>query len=304
MYLKHFGFNELPFSLTPDTGFFFETASHGEALNTLHAALRLGEGFIKVTAEIGLGKTLLCRLLLRQLDDRFVTAYVPDPLLSPHSLRVALAEELSVDFDRNGTDEQLLRGIQQQLVANSTAGRQTVLLIDEAHQLATDTLESVRLLTNLETEKSKLLQVVIIGQPELDRRLEQPQLRQLRQRISFDCTLKPLGLADTAVYIAHRLSRAGNPPAPQFCERAVKQIFNASRGTPRLINMLCHKSLLAAYGSGEPNVLASHAKRAVADSRATLGLSGSGHSGWREWHLVPRSLRFLRTGSFATGRMQ
>ncbi|MEL7450340.1 MAG: AAA family ATPase [Pseudomonadota bacterium] len=291
MYLTHFGFSELPFSLTPDTDFFFESASHAEALNTLHAALRLGEGFIKVTAEIGLGKTLLCRLLLRQLDDGFVTAYVPDPLLSPRSLRVALAEELSLAVDNDNTDAQLLGAIQRQLLGNAANGRRTVLVIDEAHQLASETLESIRLLTNLETEKAKLLQVVVVGQPELDRRLCEPALRQLRQRISFDCTLQPLNLADTATYIAHRLARAGDGETPAITPEAVAAVYKASRGTPRLINMLCHKALLAAWGTGVRRVHETHARRAIADSQAAVREAGASRLPWRPWALLPRALR-------------
>ena len=270
MYLSHFRLQEYPFSLTPDTAFFFETAAHRDALNVLHAALRIGEGFIKVTAEIGLGKTLLCRLLLRELDDSFVTAYIPDPLLSPHSLRVALAEELGVSPRQFKTDERLLRGIQKTLLANAKRGQRTVLLIDEAHQLEPKTLESVRLLTNLETEKSKLLQVVIVGQPELDRRLQQPGLRQLRQRISFECTLAPLTEVDTRVYVAHRMALAG-APEPVFSDAALHGIYAATRGTPRLINLICHKALLAAFGGGGNSVLPTHVKRAVADSKLALG---------------------------------
>lgn len=280
MYLTHFGLKEFPFSLTPDTAFFFESAAHRDALNVLHAALRFGEGFIKVTAEIGLGKTLLCRLLLRQLDAGFTTAYVPDPLLSPHSLRVALAEELSVSPRLFGTDEQLLRGIQKKLLGIAKRGRRTVLLIDEAHQLAPKTLESVRLLTNLETEKAKLLQVVIIGQPELDRRLLQPCLRQLRQRISFECTLEPLSAVDTGVYVAHRMARAGAAKAAVFSDAAIRKIYAATGGTPRLINLLCHKSLLAAYGGGGATVQPIHVKRAIVDSPLALGGPIPGKSSW------------------------
>lgn len=280
MYLDHFGLTEYPFSLTPDTEFFFESASHRDALNTLHAALRLGEGFNKVTAEIGLGKTLLCRLLLRELDESFVTAYVPDPLLSPHSLRFALARELAVATPDHCSDEQLLRAITERLLSIAQGGRRTVLLIDEAHQLPRDTLESVRLLTNLETEKSKLLQVVIIGQPELDRRLREPGLRQLRQRIGFDCTLQPLTAADTATYIEHRTALARASRGDLFATGAVERIFRASRGTPRLINMLCHKALLAAFGSGARQVGSVHARRAIADSAAALGASRGGERRW------------------------
>ena len=287
MYLEHFGLNEYPFSLTPDTDFFFESAGHRDALNTLHAALRLGEGFNKVTAEIGLGKTLLCRLLLRELDDSFVTAYVPDPLLSPRSLRAALARELSIEGDDDWQDERLLHAIQSRLVDIAKHGRRTVLLIDEAHELPRETLESVRLLTNLETEKSKLLQVVIIGQPELDRRLGEPGLRQLRQRIGFACTLQPLTASDTATYIGHRASRAGARAAPLFSAAAVAHIFRASRGTPRLVNLLCHKSLLVAFGNGAAQVSVTHARRAASDSLAALGsLRGQQPRWWRFGRLL------------------
>lgn len=296
MYLSHFELREFPFSLTPDTDFFFESAAHRAALNTLHAALRIGEGFIKVTAEIGLGKTLLCRLLLRELDEHYVTAYIPDPLLSPHSLRVALAEELRVSPKLFKTDEQLLRGIQRKLLNSAASGKRAVLLIDEAHQLEFKTLESVRLLTNLETEKAKLLQVVIIGQPELDRRLMEPSLRQLRQRITFDCTLGPLSAEDAGVYIEHRLAKAGARSPFLFSPGAVRAIYRASGGTPRLINMLCHKALLAAYGGGGTTVQTRHAKRAVADSRLAIGTAagrtrrwwpfGPGRASWRGGRLA------------------
>ncbi|NND60643.1 MAG: AAA family ATPase, partial [Gammaproteobacteria bacterium] len=178
MYLEHFGFRELPFSLTPDTEFFFGSAHHRDVLNVLRVALRSGEGFIVVSAEIGLGKTLLCRLLLRELDDEFTTAFIPDPQLSPRALRIALAEELGVNLRSSWTEEQVLRHVQRELMSQARSGRKVLLLLDEAHQLPPQTLESVRLLTNLETEKSKLLQVVLFGQPELDRRLLHPTLRQ------------------------------------------------------------------------------------------------------------------------------
>lgn len=270
MYLEHFGFREFPFSLTPDTDYFFANGAHRDVLNVLHLALRSGEGFIAVTAEVGLGKTLLCRLMLRELDGQFTTAYIPDPQLSPRALRVALAEELGLGVAPHSTDEQMLRSIQKHLLAEAAAGRRVVLLLDEAHQLSQATLEAVRLLTNLETEKTKLLQVVLFGQPELDRRLDQPALRQLRQRIGFHCTLEPLGREAAAVYVAHRARVAGSAAEPLFSTRALGAIHSASRGTPRVINMLCHKALMAAFGSGARTVDASHARRAIADTRYAM----------------------------------
>ncbi len=280
MYLDHFGLDEYPFSLTPDTDFFFESASHREALNTLLAALRFGEGFCKVTAEIGLGKTLLCRLLLRELDDAFVTAWVPDPLLSPHALRAALAHEPDVPLGPHRGEDALLRGIQNRLISIARNGQRAVVVIDEAHQLPAETLESVRLLTNLETEKAKLLQVVIIGQPELDRRLARPQMRQLRQRVSFACNLRPLDADDIGVYVAHRLARAGAVDQDLFSNAALRRILRASRGTPRIVNMLCHKALLAAWGAGTQRIEGVHARRAIADSPSATGTVRAALGAW------------------------
>ncbi len=283
MYLEHFGLREYPFSLTPDTDFFVPSPSHRDVLNVLQVALRSGEGFVAVSAEIGLGKTLLCRLLLRELDDNFATAYVPDPQLSPRALRVALAEELGLDVDDAWTDEQLLRRVQAFLLEQAAAGRRVVLLLDEAHQLPPQTLESVRLLTNLETEKFKLLQVVLFGQPELDRRLSQQTLRQLRQRIGFHCTVAPLDRDATAIYIAHRVQVAGCTIDPLFSRSAVNAIHAGSGGTPRVINTLCHKSLMAAFGRGDFVVDAVHARRAVADSMAMTGRPGPGWIRLARW---------------------
>lgn len=277
MYLEHFGFREYPFSLTPDTEYFYDSSCHSDVLNVLQVALRCGEGFIAVTAEVGLGKTLLCRLLLRELDDGFTTAYIPDPQLSPRALRIALADELKIDLDEGWTDDQLLRRIQRHLITESDAGRSVVLLLDEAHQLSPSTLEAVRLLTNLETEKFKLLQVVMFGQPELDRRLTHPSLRQLKQRIGFHCTLTPLDRNATATYVQHRLEIAGSGVTQHFCSSAIDAIYKASGGTPRLINMLCHKALMAAFGRGDYVIELQHVSRAIADSsHAVLSPASSG----------------------------
>lgn len=270
MYLDHFKLREFPFSLTPDTDFWFDTAGHRDAMNVLCATLRAGEGFIKITAEIGLGKTLLCRKLLRELDGQFLTAYVPDPQLTPNGLRHALADELGVPAARNCPADKLLKMIRDRLLSLATQGIRVVLIIDEAHQLPGETLEGLRLLTNLETEKFKLLQVVIVGQPELDRRLSQPQMRQLKQRISFTCTLSSMSVAVVADYIAHRLRVADCQSGLQFDDAAIQQICMASRGTPRIINVLCHKALMVAYGRGEQRVSGLHVERAINDTESVF----------------------------------
>ncbi len=267
MYLKHFGLREFPFNLTPDTGFFFRYGSHQEAYNVLLVALRTGEGFIKVTGEVGTGKTLLCRLLLNTIGDEFVTAYIPNPCLTSSALHMALADELGIEYPRNIGQHRLLKQISDRLIDLSAAGKRVAMLIDEAQTLPTNTLEALRLLTNLETEKAKLLQVVLFGQPELDQRLENANLRQLRQRITFSHQLAPIELHGLEGYIAHRLNVAGYQEGPPlFSGRCLAALSRASRGIPRLINILCHKTLLAAYGRGDVVVQPAHVRMAVNDT--------------------------------------
>ena len=268
MYEAHFGFRNLPFGLTPDTRFYFSEASHQEALNTLLVALRSGEGFLKVTGEIGLGKTQLCRQLLNALGDGFVAAYVPNPVLTPRAMFQAVAEELGFKVFPATTRERLLKAVEQRLLDNAVAGKRTVLIVDEAQALSDDTLEAVRLLTNLETETSKLLQVVLFGQPELDQRLAQPQLRQLRQRITYSHRLRPLNPTEFRSYIRHRLEIAGGGSPDLFSASALNVLYRASRGTPRLINILCNKALLAAFGPGDSSIERAHALAAVQDTES------------------------------------
>lgn len=265
MYEAHFGFRHAPFGLTPDTRFFFAQASHQEALNTLLVALRSGEGFLKVTGEIGLGKTLLCRQLLNGVGSEFVAAYVPNPAVSPRGLLQTVAQELHCIDDPNATTERLMQAINAQLLANARNQKRTVLIVDEAQALSDETLEAIRLLTNLETETYKLMQVVLFGQPELDHRLKQPGLRQLLQRITFSHRLRPLTRGQFDAYIAHRVEVAG-VHGPLFDRPALGLLYRASGGTPRLINILCHKSLLAAFGPGRHRVGRSEALAAIGDT--------------------------------------
>ena len=266
MYLEHFGFERSPFTITPDTSFFLDHGSHREAMNVLLLALQSGEGFIKVTGEVGTGKTLLCRRLLNTLDDNFVSAYIPNPALSPVALRMALAEELDIEFARNTGQHRLLQRISQRLIELHAAGKQVVLLLDEAQSIPDESMEALRLLTNLETEQDKLLQVVLFGQPELDQRLQQVHLRQLRQRILFNYTLQPLDRATLEVYLNHRLLIAGYRGAPLFTRGALKQLHRSSRGIPRLANILCHKALLSAFGRGDHLIKPLHIRQAAADT--------------------------------------
>jgi len=271
MYLQHFGLREPPFTLTPDTDFFFNHGSHQEALNVLLVALQSGEGFIKVTGEVGTGKTLICRQLLKLLDDNYVTAYIPNPFLNPTALRMALAEELCIEFARNIGQHRLLKLITDRLLELNSQGKQVVLLLDEAQAMPDESLEALRLLTNMETEKRKLLQVVLFGQPELDTRLAQRKLRQLRQRIVFSYQLHPLQRRVLDDYVQHRLLVAGYQRSALFSRGALKQLHRARRGIPRLVNLLCHKALMAAYGSGTTQVKRMHLLHAARDTEDVVG---------------------------------
>ncbi len=287
MYREYFKLREYPFSLTPDTDFWFNTAGHRDAMNVLCASLRAGEGFIKVTAEIGLGKTLLCRQLLKELYGQFVTAYIPDPQLSPHGLRSALADEIRVGTPNRYARDELTTLIRNRLLSLAKHRTRVVLIIDEAHQLPDVTLEALRLLTNLETEKFKLLQVVVVGQPELDRRLAQQTMRQLKQRISFSCTLSPMSVDATGGYIFHRIRVADCGSGLRFEDSAVRRVCKASQGIPRLINVLCHKSLMVAYGRGEQTITRAHVELAIADTETVLQSSS-----WRSPIAMMRAMLF------------
>src|SRR3990172_1397209 len=267
MYRKHYRLQELPFTITPDTSFFFAHTSHQEALNTLLVAVRSGEGFIKVVGEVGTGKTLLCRKFLDELDRHdFVTAYIPNPYLQPMTLLLAIADELQLPYDADSTQHQMLKLLTRHLVDNYADRKRVVVCLDEAQAMPLETLESLRLLTNLETGRRKLLQVVLFGQPELDARLSEPSVRQLKQRITFACVLRPFVREETEFYLAHRLGVAGYRGPRLFSRAAVGRLHRAARGTPRLINILAHKAMLAAFGEGEPAAVVRHVRLAIADT--------------------------------------
>ncbi len=268
MYQSHFGLEEPPFGITPDTSFAYAAASHQAALNTLLVAVKNGEGFIKITGEVGTGKTLLCRRFLSMLDDSYASAYIPNPYLEPRTLLLALAEELKVELPREADQHQLLKGLTQALLEFSRAGKSVVLCLDEAQAMPIETLEAMRLLTNLETEKRKLLQVVMLGQPELDDKLAQKSVRQLRQRITFQYCLGTLQRDELEYYLAHRLRVAGYLGSRLFATSAARALHRASGGTPRLVNVIAHKAMLLAYGEGLTQVNARHVSAAASDTPA------------------------------------
>jgi MSHA biogenesis protein MshM len=276
MYLEHFAMREMPFSITPDTSFFYCYGSYQEALNVLLVAVRSGEGFIKISGEVGTGKTLLCRKLLNSLDENFVTAYLPNPCLTPAGMRMALADELGVNYARNMGQHRILKLISDRLIELNAAGKRVVLLLDEAQALPDDSMEALRLLTNLETEKSKLLQVVLFGQPELDDRLASTKLRQLRQRITFSYELGCIDREGIPGYLAHRLLVAGYHGKTLFGTEAIDALHRISRGVPRLINVLAHKAMMAAYGQGALSISRAHINLAAEDTEGVLPLPAGG----------------------------
>lgn len=287
MYLEQFGLREFPFSLTPDTSFFFACSNYQEALNTLLVAARSGEGFIKIVGEVGNGKTLLCRKFLTTLNNdknsttaigtqdensashvttKFITAYIPNPYLEPRSLLLALAGEFRIDLDSSVDQHQLLKELTFALLNFAREGKRVLVCLDEAQAMPLESLEVLRLLTNLETEKRKLMQVVLFGQPELDERLKHNSVRQLRQRISFQYDLKGLRPDELDRYLRHRLLVAGYKGETLFRPSAVSLLHRVTRGTPRLVNIIAHKALLLAYGEGRQQVSARHIRGAAADT--------------------------------------
>ncbi len=269
MYTSHFGLREVPFSITPDTSFFFTSPHSQEALNTLLVAAKSGEGFIKITGEVGTGKTLLCRKFMATLGADFVTAYIPNPYLEPRTLMLALADELEITMDKDVDQHQMLKAITNRLMELAAQEKRVLLCLDEAQAIPVESLEALRLLTNLETEKRKLLQIVLFGQPELNRNLALDSIRQLAQRITFHYHLGPLTRDDLEYYLAHRLRIAGYTGSRLFSRQAIRRLYVASGGIPRLVNILAHKALMLSYGQGKQQVSRSHVNAAAKDTMST-----------------------------------
>ncbi|HEX2486397.1 MAG TPA: AAA family ATPase, partial [Myxococcota bacterium] len=248
MYIEFYGLREKPFSLSPDPRYLFLADSHREALAHLLYGIEHGEGFIAITGEVGTGKTTLCRTLLQRIEPGTEVAFIFNPQLSAQELLQAINAELGLPTEAVGRRE-LMEQLNRFLLAKKAEGRRVLLLIDEAQNLAPDTLEQVRLLSNLETDTSKLIQIILIGQPELDAILESPDLRQLRQRISVRWRLSPLSAIETRDYVRHRLRIAAGASREIFTELALREVHRRSRGIPRLVNLLCDRALLAGYAA-------------------------------------------------------
>ncbi|MEM1404039.1 MAG: AAA family ATPase [Pseudomonadota bacterium] len=250
MYHQYFGLTEAPFSIAVNPRYLYMSPRHRDALAHLLYGVGAGGGFILLTGEVGTGKTTINRCLLEQLPDAADIAIVLNPALDARDLLATVCEELGIEFDEDRPGlKALTDSLHRYLLANHEAGRKTVLMIDEAQHLGFEVLEQIRLLTNLETNEEKLLHIILIGQPELSEKLNQPALRQLNQRITARFELRPLSVSETGAYIRHRLHVAGLPAGTElFSPSLVRAIHRQSRGIPRLINLLCDRMLLGAYG--------------------------------------------------------
>jgi len=266
LYLEHFGLREPPFRITPHTDFFFTGANRGPTLDALIYAITQDEGIVKVTGEVGSGKTMLCRMLLERLPADVESLYLANPSLSRTEILGAIADELGIPADGK-TTHSMIRTLQDALVERYAAGKRVVIMIDEAHAMPAESLEEIRLLSNLESKATKLLQIALFAQPELDERLAANDMRQLRERITQHFNLSPLKAGEVGSYIEFRLRAAGYRGPNPFSARAIETIARLSEGLSRRINILADKALLAAYSGGAHQVDAAEVKIAAQDAR-------------------------------------
>lgn len=264
-YEDFFGFKEAPFRLSPDPDYYFPSGMHGEALQNLIYSIRAGEGFVQITGNPGTGKTLILRMLLKQIGSSVHTALILYTKIAAKELFRVILEDLGIDSDQmeNKSQGDLLRFFRKFLLEEAEKGIPTVIIIDEAQNLPNDVLEELRLLSNLETEKKKLLQIILVGQLELEEKLECPDLKQLHQRITIRYRLQPLSESDTVAYIKHRLQIAGNTKKVRFPSKVIKKIYKLSGGVPRLINIICERALMAAFVQTKNIIETGHVKKAI-----------------------------------------
>lgn len=265
MYLDHFGLDSAPFNITSQTDFFYDGAARGATLDALLYAVQQGEGIVKVTGEVGSGKTMLCRMLLESLPDNVEIIFLSVPSLKREEIVQALCIELGLDI-KGQAAYQLLTALQEKLVDLYADNQRVLVLIDEAHAMPLESLEQIRLLSNLENSDHKLLQIILFGQPELDDHLRLPHMRQLKERITHSFQLNPLEKAEVGPYLAHRLENAGYQGPVLFSDKCIKLMTDASEGLTRRINIIADKSLLAAYADNTLNVTPQHVRAAIRDS--------------------------------------
>lgn len=271
MYLKHFGLAQYPFSLTPNTRFFLKLASHQEAFNQLIKALESGDELCEISGEVGTGKSMLCRKVLNTLEyypERYVTAYIPNPILDEEGTLQALAEDLDIENPHTLNYRELLKTVTESIVKHANANKRIVLFVDEAQAISDSSLKALYLLTQIKADNGRGLQVVLIGQPELDNLLTQPGLSQLEEKINFRYCLPTLTRNEMEDYVQHRLRKAGYNGSHMFTKGALDKAFSASKGIPRLISILCHKSMMVAYGKGDGQIAPDYVESAMDDTDA------------------------------------
>ncbi|MEK8016954.1 MAG: AAA family ATPase [Candidatus Parabeggiatoa sp.] len=271
MYTAHFGLNAAPFSITPDPHYLYLSGRHREALAHLLYGVNEGPGFVLLTGEVGTGKTTLCRSLIEQLSETVDVALLLNPRLSSMELLAALFDELRIHYEPDYSLKDFIDTLSSYLLTAHTVQRRTVLILDEAQNLSEEVLEQVRLLTNLETSSQKLLQIILVGQPELNKLLKQNNLRQLAQRITARYHLLPLSLKDTQAYINHRLAISG-AKTPLFTDAAMRLIYRHSGGVPRLINILSDRALLGGYVKGKNQIDSQIVRKGVQEVRGENNL--------------------------------
>lgn len=266
MYYEHFGLSQAPFRITPDTQLFYSGGDRGDILAALVHAISAGEGITKVVGEVGSGKTMLCRMLEVSLPETVEIVYLVNPSIAPEHILHAIAFEMGLGAGVNESRYEVLKRLQEHLLAKHMNGRQIVVFIEEAQSMPLETLEEIRLLSNLETQKHKLLQVVLFGQPELDAKLSAPHVRQIKERITNRFYLSPLGPREVRDYLEFRLRLAGYRGPGVFAADTVRAFMRASHGVMRRLNILADKAMLAAYAEGEHAVSAQHVNAALQDS--------------------------------------
>jgi MSHA biogenesis protein MshM len=266
MYLEHFGLDRPPFKITPDTSLFYAGSKRGAALEALLYAIRSGEGIIKVVGEVGSGKTMLCRMLEIRLSDDVDVVYIANPSLSPDNILHVIAHELHLDISNEASKLDVMQKLQQYLLQKHATNRQVVVFVEEAQSMPVETLEEIRLLSNLETDQSKLLQMVLFGQPELDTKLAKTEIRQLKERITHSFLLEPFAPADTLDYLNFRLRAVGYRGPDIYTNRTASVVKKYSGGLTRRINIIADKAMLAAFSEGKHEVTPRHVKTAARDS--------------------------------------
>ena len=266
MYQEHFGLSRPPFKITPDTSLFYEGSKRGAALEALTYAINSGEGIIKVVGEVGSGKTMLCRMLEVRLSNTVDVVYIANPSLSPDNILHVIAHELGLGIGNDSSKLDVMQKLQDYLLSKHADNRQVVLFVEEAQSMPVETLEEIRLLSNLETEHSKLLQMVLFGQPELDEKLAQPHIRQLKERITHCFYLDPFTPQDTLEYLNFRLRNVGYRGPDVFNQKTANMVKKFSGGLTRRINIIADKSLMASYSEGGHEVAIKHVHAAVIDS--------------------------------------